>query len=104
MCACWWWWFGTHVVRENQALHAELRATRALLEEARKRADAWCVADHAGSALAERYECKVCMARPIAVAFLPCGHCVCCAACARRQRACPVCCESIDARTPLYLV
>ena len=74
------------VARENKALREELRETRVLLENARKRTDAWRVADRAGDAVAARYECKVCMARPIEVAFLPCGHSLCCAPCARRTR------------------
>ena len=98
MCGCWW-----ALVRENHRLQEELRAAHAQLAT-RKHADAWRAAERAGDAVAARYECKVCMARPLEVVFLPCGHSVCCATCAPRQHACPVCDEPILMRSALYLV
>lgn len=95
-----WWW----CCCVDHALRQEIRDARALLEEARERADAWKVADAAESAVARRYECKLCMARPYGAAFLPCGHVLCCAECAAGAASCPVCSERVECVAPLYLV
>ena len=36
-------------------------------------------------------ECMVCMEREISVAFVPCGHLVCCAGCSNQLTECPSC-------------
>ncbi|VDI16852.1 Hypothetical predicted protein [Mytilus galloprovincialis] len=41
--------------------------------------------------LQEQRQCKVCREFDSTVAFLPCGHIVCCTDCAPAMRKCPVC-------------
>ncbi|XP_017784566.1 PREDICTED: putative inhibitor of apoptosis [Nicrophorus vespilloides] len=41
--------------------------------------------------------CKVCLAQEIGVAFLPCGHLVCCVSCAPGQSKCPICRQTLKA-------
>ena len=43
----------------------------------------------------ERLTCRICTENPVAVAFLPCGHLVCCLDCAPAMRKCPICHELV---------
>ena len=56
----------------------------------------------------ERLTCRICTENPVAVAFLPCGHLVCCIDCAPAMRKCPICHElvkgTIKTFFPWYLV
>ncbi|KAL3847304.1 hypothetical protein ACJMK2_018221 [Sinanodonta woodiana] len=47
--------------------------------------------------------CKICMERNIELAFLPCGHLVCCAVCGQSLRFCPICRAKIHASVKTYL-
>lgn len=49
------------------------------------------------------YECKLCMDAPIESVFLPCGHCMACAHCARAMARCPVCMEPVSGLTQVYM-
>lgn len=47
--------------------------------------------------------CRVCMDKTIARVFIPCGHLVCCEACAELVNACVVCRQEIAERQRIYL-
>lgn len=53
--------------------------------------------------LAEKAEqqCILCCAAQITIAFVPCGHCLCCRDCAGRVEACPVCRRDITIKLAL---
>uniref|UniRef100_A0A8W8JKX1 RING-type domain-containing protein n=1 Tax=Magallana gigas TaxID=29159 RepID=A0A8W8JKX1_MAGGI len=39
--------------------------------------------------------CKICVEKTVSIAFLPCGHLVCCEDCATAMRKCPICRELV---------
>lgn len=39
--------------------------------------------------------CKICVVKTVSIAFLPCGHLVCCEDCATAMRKCPICREFV---------
>ena len=41
--------------------------------------------------LKEERTCKVCMDAEVNTVFLPCGHFICCAECAKNVQRCPIC-------------
>ncbi|VDI13526.1 Hypothetical predicted protein [Mytilus galloprovincialis] len=43
----------------------------------------------------DKLTCTICMENPVAIAFLPCGHLVCCLDCAPAMRKCPICNELV---------
>lgn len=43
-----------------------------------------------------RYECKLCMQRPIRVVFLPCGHALSCEVCCQDLKTCPICSSRLE--------
>ncbi|VDI35380.1 baculoviral IAP repeat-containing protein 7/8, partial [Mytilus galloprovincialis] len=43
------------------------------------------------SALRDQRLCKICLELEASIAFLPCGHLVCCSDCAPAMRKCPIC-------------
>lgn len=43
----------------------------------------------------EARTCKVCLDREASIAFMPCGHLVCCSVCGPAMRSCPICRELI---------
>ncbi|KAK3585624.1 hypothetical protein CHS0354_004541 [Potamilus streckersoni] len=47
--------------------------------------------------------CKICMERNVELAFLPCGHLVCCEVCGQTLRFCPICRAKIHASVKTYL-
>ncbi|XP_059139922.1 baculoviral IAP repeat-containing protein 8-like [Physella acuta] len=47
--------------------------------------------------------CKVCLAEKCSVAFVPCGHIVCCPGCAETLTSCPVCRAMIQIRLRTYV-
>ncbi|KAF4525627.1 hypothetical protein B566_EDAN001226 [Ephemera danica] len=47
-------------------------------------------------------ECCICIASAREVAFVPCGHTVCCSACSARLNDCPVCRKKIKTKLTLY--
>lgn len=51
----------------------------------------------------DRILCKICMDREVSVTFLPCGHLVCCAQCAKSVQRCPVCRQTVRASIRTYL-
>ncbi|KAF6034647.1 BIRC3 [Bugula neritina] len=48
-----------------------------------------------GRELINRLTCKICLAHKIEVTFQPCGHFVCCSACAAAMTICPLCRQRI---------
>lgn len=48
--------------------------------------------------------CKICMDDDASVAFLPCGHLICCGDCAPAMRKCPVCNDLIRGTVKTWLV
>lgn len=48
-------------------------------------------------------ECGVCWQRSRCAAFVPCGHVICCAPCAKQCKACPVCRSHIQSSLQIYL-
>ncbi|RUS81806.1 hypothetical protein EGW08_010443 [Elysia chlorotica] len=53
--------------------------------------------------LKEQRQCKICMDEEVCVAFLPCGHLVCCATCAPALNACPICRAKIRGTVRTYM-
>lgn len=51
----------------------------------------------------ESLTCRVCVDADIDAAFVPCGHVVCCTACAQRLDCCPVCKGAIDLVQSVFL-
>lgn len=47
-------------------------------------------------------ECVVCMEKPRDTAFIPCGHAICCSACATSLRNCPSCRGQITGRLRVF--
>lgn len=47
--------------------------------------------------------CQVCCDQPLEVAFIPCGHQVCCKECAKRCSTCPICRQEISSRLTVFL-
>ncbi|XP_076082354.1 uncharacterized protein LOC143053452 [Mytilus galloprovincialis] len=47
--------------------------------------------------------CKVCLDLEASIAFLPCGHIVCCIDCAPAMRKCPVCRTYVKGTVKTYL-
>lgn len=55
------------------------------------------------SHLQDELLCRVCMDADIDTAFCPCGHLVCCAACAGRLECCPLCRGAIAQTQRVFL-
>lgn len=53
--------------------------------------------------LKEQRQCKICMDEEVCVAFLPCGHLVCCSTCAPALNACPICRAKIRGTVRTYM-
>lgn len=53
--------------------------------------------------LQEEKLCKICMAKDISVALIPCGHLVACKECAEALNKCPVCCTNIMKRQETFM-
>ncbi|XP_063417965.1 baculoviral IAP repeat-containing protein 2-like isoform X1 [Mytilus trossulus] len=53
--------------------------------------------------LKEQRLCKVCLDLDVSIAFLPCGHIVCCKDCAPAMRNCPICRKYIKGTVKTYL-
>ncbi|VDI35399.1 baculoviral IAP repeat-containing protein 2/3 [Mytilus galloprovincialis] len=53
--------------------------------------------------LKEQRLCKVCLDLDVSIAFLPCGHIVCCKDCAPAMRKCPICRKYIKGTVKTYL-
>jgi len=53
--------------------------------------------------LREARTCKVCMDRETNTVFLPCGHLVCCEACAKSLSDCPICRSVIRGTVKTFL-
>lgn len=64
----------------------------------------WNTVDSAESELARRYECKLCMERPIQCVLLPCGHTLSCSVCGVKLAHCPLCEVIVTGRTVLHLM
>jgi hypothetical protein len=47
-------------------------------------------------------ECCICIVEERQIAFIPCGHAVCCRTCATKLKECPVCRKKIKSRLNLY--
>ena len=47
--------------------------------------------------------CRVCMDMSISIAFIPCGHLVCCSECAACVEKCPLCRSQIQHAQQIYL-
>ncbi|XP_067948753.1 baculoviral IAP repeat-containing protein 7-like [Watersipora subatra] len=47
--------------------------------------------------------CKICMDGPVGIAFLPCGHMVCCPSCAPAMLQCPLCRQDVRGTVRVYL-
>jgi E3 ubiquitin-protein ligase MYLIP len=74
-----------------------------LLTESRLSCSSTCQAVKQLSDIHDRLACHICIDADINVAFVPCGHIVCCAACAKRLDCCPLCKCSIDLAQPVFL-
>ena len=48
--------------------------------------------------------CKICLDFDATVAFLPCGHLVCCSGCAPAMRKCPICRAYVKGTVKTFLV
>ena len=48
--------------------------------------------------------CKICLELNASIAFLPCGHLVCCADCAPAMMKCPICRECVKGTVKTFLV
>ena len=48
--------------------------------------------------------CKICLDFDATVAFLPCGHLVCCSDCAPAMRKCPICRAYVKGTVKTFLV
>lgn len=81
---------------EADVLRAELKTARQILAE-------WRKLDGVGHTFALKYECKICLSRPIECVHLPCGHCMACSECSARLVRCPLCNEDIAARTCIFM-
>ncbi|XP_005109671.1 putative inhibitor of apoptosis [Aplysia californica] len=53
--------------------------------------------------LKEQKQCKICMDEEVCMAFLPCGHLVCCATCAPALDSCPICRGKIKRTVRTYM-
>ena len=48
--------------------------------------------------------CKICMEQEASMAFLPCGHLVCCKVCAPEHECCPICRAAVKDSVRIYTV
>lgn len=64
--------------------------------------DNWKLVEAAESEIVRRYECKLCMQRPIDAVIIPCGHALACRQCAVTLDSCPVCRCVIKQLTHVY--
>jgi hypothetical protein len=53
--------------------------------------------------LKEQRQCKICMDEEVCVAFIPCGHLVCCSTCAPALNQCPICRAKIRGTIRTYM-
>ena len=53
--------------------------------------------------LKEQRLCKVCLDFEATIAFLPCGHIVCCTDCAPAMRKCPICRAHVKGTVKTFL-
>lgn len=92
-------------MEEIETLRLELEHAKQCLKEERKKQHPtpWNSVDHAETALASQYECKICMSEPVECVFLPCGHCMACTTCGPRQMKCPMCQLPIEETTRIYM-
>ncbi|XP_041350803.1 baculoviral IAP repeat-containing protein 2-like [Gigantopelta aegis] len=74
---------------EEEELADTNEDTESLLEENRQ--------------LKEQRQCRICMDAEVNVVFLPCGHLVCCTACAPAMRKCPICRGNIRGTVRTFL-
>ncbi|KAK3577415.1 hypothetical protein CHS0354_032262 [Potamilus streckersoni] len=51
----------------------------------------------------EQLLCKICMDKPVAVTFFPCGHLVTCITCSQKVQICPICRVKIKAAIRTFL-
>lgn len=47
-------------------------------------------------------ECCICIIKERSIAFVPCGHAVCCSDCGPKLKDCPVCRKKIKTRLQLF--
>ena len=93
MCLCWSDARAVELERQLECAVDELRACQEKLAAATRALQ---------NRLTERYECKICFERAVEAIFLPCGHALCCTACADTQKTCPVCSEGVAAITVVH--
>merc|ERR1712136_430972 len=53
--------------------------------------------------ISDALTCQVCFDQPLEVAFVPCGHQVCCKDCAKRCSSCPICRQDITSGLTVFL-
>jgi hypothetical protein len=80
-------------LQELEELNNQLLASMSRVTSARQQA----LANARDSTL-----CKVCIAEPLQVALMPCGHHCLCLACSHRLEVCPICRVTIQHRQQLF--
>ena len=53
--------------------------------------------------VAQRLECKICMASQVQAVLVPCGHLCACWACAAQLASCPVCRTAVQQRVRTFV-
>lgn len=81
--------YTTPLPYSNDDLVSDLLAENAKLKET-------------ATALENEKLCCICLDHPKDIRFAPCGHAICCSACANAQRRCPTCRVRITARQKLF--